>query len=83
VLSTAASPAGVVHLEPGAMADVNLTITQGGSTGAQALTPQQAAAVCAAGNVQIVGEVADTASGGATPVTSTGVAIGGTGCPPP
>jgi len=81
VLST--SPRVAVHLEPGASADVNVTITEGGSTAAQELTPQQLAAVCAAGNVQIVGEIADTASGGPTPVSSAGVALGGTGCPPP
>jgi len=81
VLST--SPRVMVHLDPGAKADLNITVTEGGSTAAQQLTPQQLAAVCAAGNVQIVGEIADTASGGPTPVTSAGVMLGGTGCPPP
>ena len=78
VLKLAAVPAPPYHLEPGGKIDATLTITEG-TTDGQLLTQVDFDAICQAGSAEIVGTLADTASGKPTPVSSASFAV--TGCP--
>jgi len=78
VLKLSAMPAPPYHLEPGAKVDATFTITDGTMDG-QLLLPADLSAICQAGSVQIVGTLADSASGKPTPVSSASFAV--SGCP--
>jgi hypothetical protein len=78
VLKLSAMPAPPYHLEPGGKIDASFTITDGTMDG-QLLLPADLMAICQAGSAQIVGTLADSASGKPTPVSSASFAV--TGCP--